>query len=83
MKKMVTTTPVRELCLSFEGISGPYKVLSHWKSTVKIQGKCHQITLAQTYFVVHIAAQERRIDSGVAPGVRLHAVSTLSSQAGC
>lgn len=47
------------------------------------------IKLAQTaqlthaaHFVVHITAQQGRVDPDVAPGVRLHAVPALSSRTG-
>lgn len=44
------------------------------------KGSCSQ---SLTNLVVHITAQQRGINSGVPPWVRLHAVSTLSGQAGC
>lgn len=43
----------------------------------------NQVNTGLTYFVSHKATQQRHVDSGVSPWVRLHAVSTLGSQTGC
>lgn len=45
--------------------------LRHWLCSAWLQ-----------YFAVHVAGQEWRVDPRVPPGVRLHAVTTLRSQAG-
>lgn len=68
-----------DLTLDISQDTNDLKVKKKQKKT-----KLHQPSNTfSTYFVVHVAGHQRRVDSGVTPRVRLHAVSTLSSQAGC
>lgn len=58
----------------------------HLNYSIKVYIRYYIDTLKpdrSAYFVVHIAGHQGGVDSGVTPWVRLHAISTLSSQTGC